>query len=62
METDTRRSPDCLKCVYFKVSWDPHFPRICTLFAIKTRHLPSIEVFQATGHQCPSFTPKGGLQ
>ncbi|MDL2228969.1 hypothetical protein LJC14_01835 [Treponema sp. OttesenSCG-928-L16] len=60
---DTRqRAPDCLKCVYFKVSWDPSFPRSCTVFGIKSRNLPSIEVFRATGYHCPSFKIKEGLK
>ncbi|AEJ20663.1 hypothetical protein Spica_2562 [Gracilinema caldarium DSM 7334] len=59
--TPGNRAPDCLKCVYFRVSWDPAFPRLCTVFGIKTKHLPSIEVFQATGHHCPSFMLKKGL-
>jgi hypothetical protein len=60
--TPGNRAPDCLKCAYFRVSWDPAFPRLCTVFGIKTKHLPSIEVFQATGHHCPSFLLKKGLK
>ncbi|MCA1949454.1 MAG: hypothetical protein LDL24_02705 [Treponema sp.] len=60
--TPGSRVPDCLKCLYFRVSWDPAFPRLCTVFGIKTKHLPSVEVFQATGHHCPSFTLKKGLK
>jgi hypothetical protein len=49
------RGPNCLKCVYFKVSWDPVFPRSCGIFGIKCRDLPRTEVFRATGAQCPFF-------
>ncbi|MDR0409845.1 MAG: hypothetical protein LBH18_05550 [Spirochaetaceae bacterium] len=48
--------PNCLKCKYFKVSWDADFPRSCTQFDIKCRPLPSVEVLNATGRACPSFT------
>jgi hypothetical protein len=56
------RAPDCLKCVHFRVTWDPSFPRSCTVFGIKSRRLPSHEVFAATGHQCPAFELKAGLK
>ncbi|MDR2841580.1 MAG: hypothetical protein LBV52_00075 [Spirochaetaceae bacterium] len=56
------KSPNCLKCKYFKVSWDINFPRICTLFNIKCRSLPSAEVYNATRTQCPSFELKEGLK
>ncbi|MDR3144662.1 MAG: hypothetical protein LBU21_00135 [Treponema sp.] len=53
--------PNCLRCAYFKVTWDPAFPRSCALFNLKCRNLPSIEVFLATGRRCPSFLPKRGI-
>ncbi|MDR2900953.1 MAG: hypothetical protein LBV20_05495 [Treponema sp.] len=63
MEENNRpKAPDCLKCVHFKVSWDPHFPRSCLVFGIKTRNLPSIEVFHSTGIHCPSFQLKDGMK
>ncbi|MDR2494681.1 MAG: hypothetical protein LBD24_05595 [Spirochaetaceae bacterium] len=49
------RAPDCITCRYFKVTWEPAYPRSCRLFGIKSRALPSIEVFRATGRHCPSF-------
>ncbi|MDR0555384.1 MAG: hypothetical protein LBG76_11405 [Treponema sp.] len=58
----SRREPDCLKCAYFKVTWEPAFPRSCGVFGIKCRNLPSFEVFQATGRHCPSFRLKEGLK
>jgi hypothetical protein len=56
------RPPDCLKCAYFKVSWDPALPRACRIFGIKSRELPSAAVFRAAGHHCPSFQLKEGLK
>lgn len=56
------RPPNCLKCVHFKITWDPDFPRSCGIFSIKCRGLPSHEVFRATGRNCPSFRLKEGLQ
>jgi len=52
------KAPNCIKCVYFRVTWEVAYPRSCTLFGIKTRNMPSGEVFRATGLHCPSFSEK----
>lgn len=62
MATNTGRAPNCLACLHFHVTWDPAFPRSCDVFDIKSRNLPSAEVFAATGYQCPSFERKPGLK
>jgi hypothetical protein len=49
------RGPNCFKCAYFKVSWDPALPRSCAVFGIKCRNMPQAEIFRATGTRCPSF-------
>jgi len=50
--------PNCLKCVYYKVSWDPMLPHSCAIFSIKTHLIPSLEVFRSAGGNCPTFHPK----
>lgn len=50
--------PDCWKCVYFKVSWDPTKPYACTMMGFKSRMLPSIEVRMADGNDCRGFQGK----
>jgi hypothetical protein len=54
--------PFCLKCVHFRVTWDPRFPRSCELFGVKSVRMPSEEVYLATGRSCPSFELKPGLK
>ncbi len=49
------RAPNCLKCEFFAVSWDPDFPRSCRVFGVKSRELPSVVVYQSTGRHCPAF-------
>lgn len=56
------RMPDCLKCAYFRVTWDPAFPRACDAFGVKSRRMPAWEVFVATGRHCPAFQRKEGLK
>lgn len=51
------RAPNCLQCRHFLVTWNPRFPRACRMFNVKSRRLPSIVVFEATGRHCPAFDP-----
>lgn len=62
MDDSPARAPDCLKCLHFKVSWDPAFPRSCLVFGVKSAFLPSREVYAATGKHCPAFERKLGLR
>ena len=55
-------APNCLKCIHFRITWEPSFPRSCLVFGIKCRDLPSHEVFSATKRHCPSFELKPGLR
>jgi hypothetical protein len=50
--------PDCWKCIYFKVSWDPTKPYACRMMGFKSRMLPSIEVRLADGNECRGFQSK----
>ena len=54
------RAPDCLRCGHFRVTWEPAFPRACTLFGLKCRNLPSMEVFLSTGKHCFTFEARDG--
>ena len=51
-------APNCLRCKYFKITWEPAFPRACILFGIKSRNLPSMEVFLSAGRHCFDFKEK----
>ena len=53
------RAPDCFRCVHFKVTWEPAFPRACLLFGLKCRNLPSMEIFLSTGKHCFAYKDKG---
>ncbi len=55
-------APNCLKCLHFRITWEPAFPRSCLVFGIKSAQIPSLEVFAATGKHCPSFELKPGLK
>jgi len=52
------KAPDCFKCRHFMITWEASFPRACTLFGVKCRNLPSMEVFFSTGKHCFAFKAK----
>lgn len=56
---DVRVKPDCFKCAFFKVTWDPVFPRACSKFGFKGVELPSDTVHKTTGQVCQGFEAKG---
>ncbi|MDR1507115.1 MAG: hypothetical protein LBI67_08445 [Treponema sp.] len=62
MEDTRPKQPNCLKCVHFKITWDPAFPRACEVFGFKGQSLPSQEVLRATGQNCPAYKTKEGLK
>lgn len=50
--------PNCWKCHYFAVSWDPTKPYACHLMGFKSRVLPALEVMRTDGTACLGFTEK----
>ena len=50
--------PDCMKCHYFGISWDPGKPYSCRLMGFKSRRLPALEVLSTDGAPCMGFVEK----
>ena len=50
--------PNCWRCQYFGISYDPKLPYLCRLMGFKTKMLPAIEVLRADGQVCQGFSPK----
>ncbi|ABK45421.1 hypothetical protein Mmc1_2930 [Magnetococcus marinus MC-1] len=49
---------NCMKCQYFRITWNPTHPRACSALGFKGREMPSTEVLRASGQPCLLFTPK----
>ena len=49
---------NCFECVYFAVTWEPEFPKSCSLYGFKTTSLPSVTVYETTGEICLGFERK----
>lgn len=52
------RRINCHKCEYFFVTWEPRFPYGCSNMGFKSKILPSLEVFKASGEPCRAFELK----
>ena len=48
----------CQKCVFFHITWDNAFPYGCKAMGFKGKILPSLMVYQASGHACLAFEAK----
>jgi len=49
---------NCFQCIHFSVTWEPDFPKACSLFGFKTKNLPSADVFESTNTVCMGFEKK----
>lgn len=49
---------NCMKCVYFYVTWDPNNPRGCKFFGFKSKAIPSAVVKRSSGRECEAFQLK----
>ncbi len=57
-QSDANGTPNCWRCKYFAVSWDPAQPYACNLMGFKSRISPALEVLRADGRRCKGFSPK----
>ena len=57
-QSDANGTPNCWRCRYFAVSWDPAQPYACNLMGFKSRISPALEVLRADGRRCMGFSPK----
>ena len=51
-------APNCWKCRFFKISWDPKFPYECEAMGFKSQLLPCNQVMSVDGRPCQSFASK----
>ena len=49
---------DCRKCRHFYITWDHKFPYGCKSFGMKTKQMPSAEVYTSSGKECLKFEKK----
>jgi hypothetical protein len=49
---------NCFNCIHFFITWDDKFPRGCRAMDFKTRKMPSVAVYDASGMPCVRFKAK----
>lgn len=54
--------PDCFRCLYFALTWEPTHPKACKLFGIKSSQLPSVVIFNSSGEHCNGFIHKDAMK
>lgn len=57
-EKEMTDAPNCWKCRFFKISWDPKFPYECEAMGFKSHGLPCAQVLSVDGRECQSFAVK----
>lgn len=58
MKDNTVNKVDCIRCVYFAVTWDASLPKACKLYGFKSACMPSITVYKSSGMECMGFVKK----
>ncbi len=53
-----KQGTDCFKCRLFYITWDKSFPYGCKAMNFKSKVLPSVEVYKASGTSCLKFEKK----
>ena len=49
---------NCRRCQYYFVTWEAKKPHGCKAYAFKSPQIPSLVVFQSSGHDCSMFIEK----
>ena len=57
-DTPEPKRPQCVKCAYYMVTWDPARPHGCRAMGFKSKEIPSQLVFKNSGAECRCFKPK----
>lgn len=50
--------PNCMKCIYYYVTWDPARPRGCKYFGFKSIAIPAMVVYRSSGQDCEAYQKK----
>lgn len=52
------KRPNCYKCRYLVITWQKNRGYACKAMGFKSKIIPSLEVFRASGRQCQLYSPK----
>jgi len=49
---------NCMKCLYFYITWDLKNQRGCKYHGFKSPKIPSLVVYESSGEECVGYTQK----
>ena len=55
---NNKQKPDCIKCKFFYVTWDPQMPYGCKAIGFKGKVQPNVTVRKTSGKDCLLFQRK----
>jgi hypothetical protein len=58
MDDKTPRKVSCIKCRYFRITWESRNPYACQAHGFKSHKNPALVVFESSGIECQLFEPK----
>ncbi|MDR3204795.1 MAG: uracil-DNA glycosylase [Deltaproteobacteria bacterium] len=57
-ETKSATGPNCRRCSFYYVTWEPSTPHGCRAIGFKSQYLPNLQVFRTSGSHCQYYHPK----
>ncbi len=56
--SEEKKRPDCFRCRYLKITYDPSHPYECRALGFRSKIIPNLEAFRASGITCQMFAAK----
>ncbi len=53
-----KKEINCFKCRHFYITWDNKFPKGCSAMGFKSKEMPHLTVYKASGIDCLLFEKK----
>jgi len=57
---ETARTPACLKCAHYRITWDAQAPYGCNAHGFKSNRNPALVVYESSGSHCLLFESRKG--
>ncbi|MDD0852745.1 hypothetical protein HBN50_06535 [Halobacteriovorax sp. GB3] len=52
----------CMKCKYYKSTYDPRSPRGCRFYGFETASIPSMVIKRETGSECMAYEKRANAR
>jgi len=58
MDDKTPGKVACIKCRFYRITWESRNPYACTAHGFKSHRNPALVVLESSGMECQLFAPK----